>query len=204
MGLSPNLVFGKENEGWDKCVPLVELSETRGTKLTHQNTWVTFVLPSFHAFNLPLTRSPLLFDLKPFLTSKTFEAITTSTPATVKANPNSAAGETHFNQIVSPKPAFSPNSVKRHRLVRRIDRRAPIWNPHPFYRRQESSLESQPKRRPENWVLCLICHSFQHFSNRPSLPTPKFQHFISFSLAFPQSLIAHSSTVLIPKASDQI
>ncbi|XP_060672798.1 protein ALP1-like [Ziziphus jujuba] len=112
------------------------------------------------------TRSPLLFDLKPFLTSKTFEAITTSTPATVKANPNSAAGETHFNQIVFPKPAFSPNSVKRHRLVRRIDRRAPIWNPHPFYRRQESSLKSQPKCRPENWVLCLICHSWQRKNER--------------------------------------
>ncbi|KAH7515063.1 hypothetical protein FEM48_Zijuj11G0156300 [Ziziphus jujuba var. spinosa] len=97
----------------------------------------------------------------PFATSFRFEAIILdledvsyqhASHAAVKANPNSAAGETHFNQIVSPK-FEGLNLVKRHRLVRRIDRRAPIWTPRPFYRRQDSSLESQPKRRPENWVF---------------------------------------------------
>nr|XP_048335695.1 uncharacterized protein LOC125423901 [Ziziphus jujuba var. spinosa] len=71
MGYSPNLVFGKENGGWDTLIPLTKLSASKGTKLTHQNTWVTFVLPSFEAFNLSAShtklllpdRSPTLFEI---------------------------------------------------------------------------------------------------------------------------------------------
>ncbi|KAH7537513.1 hypothetical protein FEM48_Zijuj03G0100900 [Ziziphus jujuba var. spinosa] len=45
-------MFGKQNRGWDTLIPLTNLSAWKGTKLTHQNTWVTFVLPSLDVNNL--------------------------------------------------------------------------------------------------------------------------------------------------------
>nr|XP_048323362.1 uncharacterized protein LOC125420668 [Ziziphus jujuba var. spinosa] len=74
MGYSPNLVFGKQNGERDKLIPLTNLSASKGTKLTHQNTWVTFVLLSPEAFVNNLSshaklilpdRSPPLFEISP-------------------------------------------------------------------------------------------------------------------------------------------
>ncbi|KAH7515777.1 hypothetical protein FEM48_Zijuj10G0062400 [Ziziphus jujuba var. spinosa] len=75
IGYSPNLVFGKQNGGRDTLIPLTNLFAWKGTKLTHQNTCVTFVLPSLEAFvnNLSsshtklllLDRSPPLFKISP-------------------------------------------------------------------------------------------------------------------------------------------
>ncbi|KAH7520015.1 hypothetical protein FEM48_Zijuj08G0098800 [Ziziphus jujuba var. spinosa] len=75
IGYSPNLVFGKENGGRDTLIPLTNLSASKGTKLTHQNTWVTFVMPSLEAFvnNLSSShtklllpdRSSILFEISP-------------------------------------------------------------------------------------------------------------------------------------------
>ncbi|XP_015883945.2 protein BOLA1, chloroplastic [Ziziphus jujuba] len=71
--------------------------------------------------------------------------------AAVKANPNSAAGETHFNlKIVSPK-FEGLNLVKRHRLVydALADELQSGLHALSIVAKTPQELEFQPKRRPE-------------------------------------------------------
>ncbi|KAH7533945.1 hypothetical protein FEM48_Zijuj04G0185500 [Ziziphus jujuba var. spinosa] len=179
--------------------PVDQIIRNEGDKADPPKHLGHFCPALFRCFQ-PLSLSHKLASARPFATSFRFEATILDledvsyqhdNDAAVKANPNSAAGETHFNlKIVSLK-FEGLNLVKQHRLVydALVDELQSELHALSIVAKTLQELESQPKCRPDN---------------RPSLPTPKFQHFISFSLAFPQSLIAHSSTLLIPKASDRL
>ncbi|KAH7537217.1 hypothetical protein FEM48_Zijuj03G0069200 [Ziziphus jujuba var. spinosa] len=96
----------------------------------------------------------------PFATSFRFEATILdledvsyqhASHAAVKANPNSAVGETHFNlKIVSPK-FEGLNLVKRHRLVydALADELQSGLHALSIVAKTPQELESQPKRRPK-------------------------------------------------------
>ncbi|KAH7520251.1 hypothetical protein FEM48_Zijuj08G0124300 [Ziziphus jujuba var. spinosa] len=97
---------------------------------------------------------------RPFATSFQFEATILdledvsyqhASHAAVKANPNSAAGETHFNlKIVSPK-FEGLNLMKRHCLVydALADELQSGLHALSIVTKTPQELESQPKRRPE-------------------------------------------------------
>ncbi|KAH7542075.1 hypothetical protein FEM48_Zijuj02G0034900 [Ziziphus jujuba var. spinosa] len=96
----------------------------------------------------------------PFATSFRFEATILdledvsyqhASHAAVKANPNSAASENHFNlKIVSPK-FEGLNLVKRHRLIYNAlaDELQSGLHALSIVAKTPQELESQPKRRPE-------------------------------------------------------